>query len=199
MVDPDLDRVLLERLRSGDMSACDECVALHSDQLHRLAYRIVADRAEAEDIVQESFLQAFRGISSFEGRSSLGTWLYRFSYNNALMHLRRRKSEMISVDEPIRLVEGGELPKQFIDWCCLPENEFESSEARRYLDDGIKMLPENQRMVFILRELEGLTTRETAQVLKISPEAVKTRLHRSRVSLREYLADYFDELAQFQT
>ena len=98
MVDPELDRVLFNRLRAGDMTACDECVTLHSPGLHRLAFRLVGDEVEAEDIVQETFLNAFQAINTFDGRSTLGTWLYRITYNLALMHLRRRKVERMTTD-----------------------------------------------------------------------------------------------------
>jgi RNA polymerase sigma-70 factor (ECF subfamily) len=153
----------------------------------------MADEAEAEDVLQEAFLSAFKAIDSFDGRSSLGTWLHRITYNAALMRLRKRRPEMVSVDEPQLAPDGGEMPRQFFDWCCLPEEEYETDEARAELNQAIRELPEKLKAVFILRELEGQSTNETAEILDISAEAVKVRLHRARLWLRERLSDYFSE------
>ena len=151
------------------------------------------DENEAEDVLQEAFLSAFKAIDSFDGRSTLGTWLHRITYNAAMMRLRKRRPEVVSVDEPYLAPDGGEVPRQFFDWCCLPEEEFETDEARAELMQAIRDLPEKLREVFILRELEGHSTNDTAEILDLSAEAVKVRLHRARLWLRERLSDYFGE------
>jgi len=196
MADHDADDALLARIRAGDRSACAECVERHAAGLYRLALRLMRDEAEAEDVVQETFLNAFKAIDSFDGRSKLSTWLYRIAYNAALMRLRRWQPATVSVDEPVLSQDGDEMPRQLFDWCCLPEQDFETGEARAELEAAIQELPEKLKMVFILRELEGLSTEETASALGLSLEAVKTRLHRARLWLRERLAGYFTELAQ---
>ncbi len=193
MIDKEVDKALVTRLKAGDLSACAECVSLHADGLYRLAIRLMEDEAEAEDVLQEAFLSAFKAIGSFDGRSSLATWLHRITYNAALMRLRKRQPEPISVDEPHLAPDGGEMPRQFFDWCCLPEAELETGEARAELDQAIRELPEKLKAVFILRELEGQSTNETAEILEISADAVKVRLHRARLWLRERLSDYFSE------
>jgi RNA polymerase sigma-70 factor (ECF subfamily) len=193
MIDKEVDKALVARLQAGDLSACAECVSLHADGLYRLAIRLVEDEAEAEDVLQEAFLSAFKAIDSFDGRSTLGTWLHRITYNAALMRLRKRRPEMISVDEPHLTPDGGEMPRQFFDWCCLPEAELETDEARAELARAIRELPEKLKAVFILRELEGQSTSETAEILNITVEAVKVRLHRARLWLRERLSEYFSE------
>lgn len=190
------EAALLARIRAGDKSACAECVERHAPGLYRLALRLLGDEDEAEDVVQETFLNAFKAIDSFDGRSSLGTWLYRIAYNAALMRLRRWQPTLVSVDEPALAEDGAELPRQLFDWCCLPEEDFEAAEARAELEAAIEELPEKLKAVFVLRELEGLSTEETAQALGLSLEAVKTRLHRARLWLRERLSGYFTELAQ---
>lgn len=199
MSQPNADQseaALLARIRARDKSACAECVERHAPGLYRLALRLMRDEAEAEDVVQETFLNAFKAIDTFDGRSSLSTWLYRIAYNAALMRLRRSQPALISVDEPILADDGVELPRQLFDWCCLPEQDFETEESRAELEAAIQELPEKLKVVFILRELEGLSTEETAQALGLSSEAVKTRLHRARLWLRERLSGYFTELAQ---
>ncbi len=195
MTDTDTDQALLARLRAGDKSACAECVERHANGVYRLALRLLRDDAEAEDVVQETFLNAFKAINSFDGRSKLSTWLYRIAYNAALMRLRRSRPLTVSVDDPELSDDGFETPRQLFDWCCLPEQDFETDEARAQLEEAIQELPEKLRAVFVLRELEGLSTEETAQALGVSAEAVKTRLHRARLRLRERLSAYFTELA----
>ncbi len=192
----DSERALLERIHVGDKSACAECIEQHSPAVYRLAVRMMRNEAEAEDVMQETFLNAFKGIDSFRGHSSLGTWLYRIAYNTALMRLRRAQPDVVSVDEPALADEGVELPTQLFDWCCLPEHDFETNESRGELEKAIRELPEKLKAVFVMRELEGLSTEETAEALEVSVEVVKTRLHRARLWLRERLSSYFTELAR---
>lgn len=192
----DQEAALLERIRAGDKAACGECVELHSPGVYRLALRMMRNEAEAEDVVQETFLSAFKAIDSFEGRAGLSTWLYRIAYNAALMRLRRAQPLTVSVDEPLELEDGAEVPRELRDWCCLPERDFETAEARTELERAIRELPEKLRAVFVLRELEGLTTEQAAEALDLSADNVKTRLHRARLWLRERLSGYFTELAR---
>lgn len=195
MSDHETDRRLLERLRAGDKSACAECVEQHSAAVYRLALRLTGDETEAEDVVQETFLNAFRAIESFEGRSSLSTWLYRIAANAALMRARRAQPLMVSVDDPVQLDEDQSLPSALFDWCCLPERDFETAETRAELERAIRELPHTLRAVFVLRGLEGLSTEETAAALDVSAEVVKTRLRRARLWMRERLSPYFTERA----
>ncbi len=184
----------LEALRRGDPVEFARLVDAYSGMIYRLANRILQNPQDAEDILQETFIKAYNALPRFDGRSRLSTWLYRIATNEALMLLRKKRPPMVSVDSP-----GGNdpdddgLPLQIVDWCCLPESELMSEEARRHLDRSIEALPEALKAVFVLRELEGLSVRETAQVLEISEAAVKTRLHRARLALREALTVYFKE------
>lgn len=187
---------LIERLKAGDKAACAECIEIHSPVIYRLALRLMQNEAEAEDVMQETFLNAFRAIDKFEGRSGLGTWLYRIAYNAAMMRLRKPQKYILSVEETLAEEEGNIIPKQLFDWCCLPEDDFVSDEVQSELEQAIQSLPEKYKTVFILRELEELSTQETAVALDISPSAVKVRLHRARLQLREQLTPYFTEMAQ---
>ncbi len=196
MVSEDSDRALVERIQRGDRLACTECIERHSPGVYRVALRLTGNEAEAEDVVQETFLSAFKAIDQFEGRSGLATWLYRIAHNAALMRLRRVQPDQVSVDDEDVFGEGLVVPTQMHDWCCLPERDFESSETRVELEKAIRELPEKLRAVFVMRELEGLSTEETALALDVSSDVVKVRLHRARLQLRERLSSYFTELAQ---
>lgn len=184
------DRALLERIRAGDRAACDDCIRQHADGIYRLALRLTRNEAEAEDVMQETFLNAFKGIDRFDGRAELRTWLYRIAYNAAMMRLRRRQPEFVSVDAALEAEDGTPVPQQLFDWSRIPERDFEKAELRAEMEKAIRELPEKLRAVFVMRELEGLSTEETAQALGMKIEAVKTRMHRARLQLRERLSDY---------
>jgi RNA polymerase sigma-70 factor, ECF subfamily len=183
---------LLERIRSGDRSACDECIVEHAPGVFSLALRLVRNKAEAEDVMQETFLSAFRGIDRFDGRSSLRTWLYRIAYNAAMMRLRRAHPEFVTMEEIGEGAEAGtSLPRQLFDWRDVPERQLATAELRARMEHAIRQLPEILRAAFVMRELEGLSTSDTAAALDVSAEVVKQLLHRARLQLRESLSDYF--------
>jgi RNA polymerase sigma-70 factor (ECF subfamily) len=183
----------LEKLRAGDPAAFAQLVEANQRNVYNLALRMVNDPQEAEDVLQETFLSAYTALPGFEGRSSLSTWLYRIASNASLMRLRKKQPEMASIDEPLELEEGDSFPRQFVDWSSLPEGELLTEESRRVMDEAVAGLPEGLRIVFILRDIEGLSTQETGEVLELSEGAVKTRLHRARLVLREKLSAYFAE------
>ncbi len=182
---------LIARIQAGDKSACDECIALHSPAINRLLLRLLGNEQDAEDVLQETFLNAFRAIDNFEGRSSLSTWLYRIAYNAAMMRLRRPSAPTVSVEETLDETPGY-IPRQLFDWCCLPEETYDSEEVQTELRQAIAAMPETLQMVFLLREFEGMSTAETAVTLDISNSATKVRLHRARQWLRDTLGPVLD-------
>jgi len=190
--DPDL----IARLKAGDKAACAECIEIHSPTIYRLALHLMENETDAEDVMQETFMSAFKAIDSFEGRSGLGTWLYRIAYNAAMARLRKPNPYTVPVEEAATEIKQLAIPEQLFDWCCLPEEDFESSEVRSELEKAIHDLPESLKTVFVLRELEGLSTSDTAATLDMSQGAVKVRLHRARLWLRERLTPYFQEMVQ---
>lgn len=166
-------------------------VKLFSPRIYRLALKLVGDPVEAEEVLQETFISACQHIQRFEGRSSLATWLYRIATNASLMRLRRRRPEVVSIDDPVEL-EGGEMtPRQLVGWGWDPEAHILNEELRQVMDAAIARLPETLRAAFVLRDIEGLSTAETAEALGITESAAKVRLHRARLQLREDLAEYF--------
>ncbi len=184
----------LLKLRMQDRAEFARLVDAYSQPVYRAALKILADPQDAEDVLQETFIKAMRALPGFEGRSSLATWLYRIAVNEALMLLRKRKPEALSVDVP-----GGDdedeqdEPFQIVDWCCLPESEFLSTEFRQELDRAMQQLSPTLRVVFVLRDIEGLSIEETAAALGVSQQVVKTRLLRARLKLREELSAYYSE------
>lgn len=180
----------LEALRAGDRAEFARMMDAYSGLIYRLAIKMLDNPQDAEDVLQETFIKAYRNISKFAGRSSLSTWLYRIATNEALMLLRRRKQSMLSIDEPLEMADEEQEPMQIVDWCCMPEDELMSAEAQTYMDQAVDDLPHNLKVVFLLRDIDGLSTRETAEVLDLTETAVKTRLSRARLRLRGMLTSY---------
>lgn len=184
---------LLNKLQAGEPLAFAQFVEENQSRVYNLALRMLNDPQEAEDVLQETFLNAYKALPEFQGRSSLSTWLYRIASNASLMRLRKKLPDTVSVDEPLTLDTGDSVPRQLVDWSSLPEDELLSSEARHMMDVAVSELPEPLRVVFVLRDLEGLSTAETGEILGLSEGAVKTRLHRARLKLREVLSSYYAE------
>ncbi len=187
------ERELLNRLKAGDRSAFAEMVERYSPRIFSLALRMMEDPAEAEEILQETFLRAAKHIGSFRGQSTLGTWLYRIATNLSLMRLRRKRPVSISLDNSAE--ESIVPPVAAGDWSARPESELLNREARAEMKRAILALPDGLRAVFVLRDIEGLSTAEAAEVLGLSIPAVKSRLLRARLALRNDLSRYFSERA----
>lgn len=185
--------ISIDALKAGDRAAFARLVERYSPKIYRLALKILNDPQDAEDILQETFIKALRALPTFEGRSSLSTWLYRIAVNEALMLVRKRKPNFVSIDMEREDAEGDVEPVEIVDWCCLPEGDLMSAESRTFLDLAIQRLTPALRAVFILRDVEGLSVRETAEALGLTEVAVKTRLLRARLKLREELSVYFAE------
>lgn len=185
--------ISLEAILAGDRAEFARLVDAYSSSIYRLGLRMLGNPQDAEDVLQNTFLNALTHIHNFEGRSSLATWLYRIAANEALMMIRKKKPEVNLED-----VEGGDededlRPTQFVDWSALPEDELLSGEGKKVLDEAIGTLPESLRIVFLLRDVEGLSIRETAEALNLTETNVKTRLLRARMFLREALSTYYTE------
>ena len=184
----------LNKLRAGDRAEFARLVESYSGLVYRLALKMLENSQDAEDVLQETFVKAYNNLPNFDGRSSLSTWLYRIATNESLMHLRHRKQKIISIDETLeKSTEYDQKPVQITDWCCLPEKELMSAEAITYMQEAVELLPTNLKIVFLLRDIEGLSTRETAEVLDLTETNVKTRLSRARLRLRNMLSSYHNE------
>jgi RNA polymerase sigma-70 factor, ECF subfamily len=187
--DSQSDTALVARVKDGDASAFEQIVRQHARQVFVFALRITKCREDAEDITQEVFLKAFRKLHEFRGKSKLSTWLVRIAVNESLMRLRRRRYEgTLAIDENVSTDEGF-IPREFVEFRPNPEQLYNQSELSELLLKSIERLPQGIRTVFTLRDVENLSTKETAEVLGLSVPAVKTRLLRARIELRMRLGD----------
>jgi RNA polymerase sigma-70 factor (ECF subfamily) len=191
------ETLLIKRAQQGDQAALAEIVERHQGTVYNVALRMCGNVYDAEETLQETFLNAIKALPNFEGRSRFSTWLYRIASNACLMRRRGEASRpnTVPVDEVVSDGDGADdiRPKYFIDWSPKPEDEVLDAELSQVMEEAITQLPPNLRIVFIWRDLEGLSTQETAEVLGLSESAVKVRLHRARLRLRELLSRYFVE------
>jgi RNA polymerase sigma-70 factor (ECF subfamily) len=155
------------------------------------ARRMVGDEDEAEEVLQMTFIKACEKIDRFEGRSALSTWLYRIATNEALMKLRSQPRDSVPFADVADTIQAADMPRNLRDWARLPTAAALDAELRAQLEAALTELPENLRVVFVLRELQSLSTEETASALGLGQSAVKVRLHRARLRLRELLSRYF--------
>ncbi len=183
------ESALIAGLRQRDPQAFATFFEQYADRIYRLAYGIVGNEADAEEALQSTFISALEAIDRFEQHARLGTWLYRIAYNHALMILRRRRPEESLPDEDSPLP----VPSALTDWSTLPEDRLLSSEAQEILRNAIAELPTTLRAAFICRDIEGFSTAECAQIIGVSEGALKVRLHRARLALRERVSEYFGE------
>ncbi|MFZ2488046.1 MAG: sigma-70 family RNA polymerase sigma factor [Anaerolineae bacterium] len=187
------ESALIEALLAGDKRACAWLVKAHSNQMYGVALRITGDPSDAEEVVQDAFISACNKVIHFEGRSKLSTWLYRITTNAALMRLRRRREDTVSLDEPQATDEGETLPRELGDWTVDPSRMALSQELLQVMEAAVESLPASLRAAFVLRDLQGLNTQEAAEALDITESALKVRLHRARLLLRERLAGYLSD------
>ncbi|HEU5402968.1 MAG TPA: RNA polymerase sigma factor [Terriglobales bacterium] len=185
------EAVLVNAARKGDIGAFEQLVRRYDRNVFRIAQHITQNREDAEDVVQDAFLKAYQNLGQFQGQSKFYTWLVRIAVNEALMRLRRRRPErMVSLDEDVKTEEDS-MPREIADWSPNPEQQYTQGELKDILSRTIQGLPASFRTVFVLRDVEGLSTEETAEALGLSIPAVKSRLLRARLQLRERLNKYF--------
>ena len=185
--------ISIEALRDGDRAEFARLVDAYSAPIYRLGLRMLGNEQDAEDVLQNTFLNALTHLSGFEGRSSILTWLYRIAVNESLMSMRRGKPE-VNIDDVDTSDDTDDFsPTQFVDWGSLPEDVLLSTEGKQALDRAIQNLPEKLRMVFLLRDIQELSIKETADALGLTESNVKIRLLRARMSLREQLSVYYGE------
>src|SRR5713226_6854609 len=183
--------VLVQAAKKGDLEAFSELVTRYDRNIFRIAQHITHNQEDAQNVVQEAFLKAYTNLAQFQGNSKFYTWLVRIAVNEALMKLRRRRADKtVSIDEDVE-TEDGSMPREVADWSPNPEQLYGQSELGDILKKTIQGLPPGFRTVFVLRDVEGLSTEETAEMLDLSVPAVKSRLLRARLQLRERLARYF--------
>jgi RNA polymerase sigma-70 factor, ECF subfamily len=182
---------LVQAAKGGNIQAFEALVKRYDRNVFRIAQHITQNREDAEDVVQDAFLKAYSNLEQFQGQSKFYTWLVRIAVNEALMKLRRRRPERtVSLDQEVQTDEDS-MPREVADWSPNPEQQYNQAELKDILGKTIQGLPPSFRTVFVLRDVEGLSTEETAEALSLSIPAVKSRLLRARLQLRERLSKYF--------
>ena len=184
------DAELVRLAQAGETRAFDELVRRYQDKVYRLSYKILRHEDDAAEALQDALLSAYRGLKNFKAESTFSTWLYRVATNAALMKYRKRRDGHVSLERSQSDNEDAE-PLALPDWSAQPLDELLDTETREVMQEGIDRLPEELRVVFVLRDVEGLSNGEVSEVLDLSIPAVKSRLHRARLQLRNRLDRYF--------
>jgi RNA polymerase sigma-70 factor, ECF subfamily len=191
MASDDLD--LVHASKNGDVAAFEQLVKRYDRKLLRIAQSVTHNREDSQDAVQEAFLKAFQHLGEFREESKFSTWLIRITLNQSVMKLRKqRAAREVSLDEDFQ-TDGDMLPKEVTDWAPNPEQLYRTSELRDILIRTLRELSPILRTVFVLRDIEGLPIDQIAEVLNLSYTAVKARLWRGRLQLRERLTQYFSK------
>jgi len=190
------DLTLVQASKNGDVAAFEQLVKRYDRKLFRIAQSVTHNREDSQDAVQEAFLKAYQHLGDFRGDSQFSTWLIRITLNQSFMKLRKlRRTKEVALDEDFGTDEDV-LPREVIDWAPNPEQLYSVSELRNILIKTIQELRPILRAVFVLQDLEGLSTVQAAEVLNLSQSAVKSRLWRARLQLRERLNKYFGKSAE---
>lgn len=190
------EQILLEKAKAGDIAAFEELIEGYQKKIFNLAYRIIGNYDDAGDMAQEALIRIYRSIANFKEQSSFSTWIYRITTNVCLDEIRKRKNKkVISLDEEIRM-EDGEMKRQFMSDDIQPDAAAEQKELRTMVNNAINSLPEDQRLVITLRDIQGLSYDEISTVLDCPAGTVKSRISRARQALKNVLStklELFDE------
>ena len=186
------DEDLVRLAQAGDTQAFDELVRRYRDKVYRLSFKILRHEEDAAEALQDAFLSAYRGLKNFKVESTFSTWLYRIATNASLMKYRKRRDHHVSLEQSQTGDEDGEA-LQIPYWSTQPLTELLNQETRQVMSEGVARLPEELRTVFVLRDIEELSNAEVAGILDLSVAAVKSRLHRARLALRDRLTRYFSD------
>jgi len=191
---PDMEAVLIDRVRRGEHDAFYDLVRPHERGIFMAAFSILNNEADAEEVAQEAILKAFKAIGKFRGEAKFSTWIIQITMNEARMKLRKDRRHLYeSLDESRKGEDDGDyIPKDFADWREIPSEALDSARLRSALQKGLASLPPKYRQVIVLRDVENLSIAETAEMMGITEATVKTRLLRARLMMRDALAPGYD-------
>ncbi len=185
------DRETIDRVLAGDFEAFEELVERYQGRIYRHIRKMVKDNLIAEDLLQETFLNAYRGLQDFSGSAAFSTWLFRIATNSCLMYLRKHRPESVEFDEGIKTDTDIPFMNPSSEFLSTPVEVLLSREGREKIEEAINELPVLYRTVLVLRDVEGFSLKEVSQITDSTVAAVKSRLHRARNAVRENLASYF--------
>ncbi len=186
------ETILVEKAKKGNKAALSQLVNAYSGRIYNLALRILRNKEDAEDILQETFLTVVEKLHTFDGRSGFFTWIYRIATNASLMKLRKKKLVFQDIGDDAEYTDSIEN-RVFVDWTQDPSINIYDEEVKKKIDEAVNKLSDIYRSVFVLRDIEGLSIKETSAILNITEENVKIRLRRARQFLRDILSEYFEE------
>ena len=186
---------LVKNLQAGESGSFEKLASIYQKKIYALSFNLTRNVMDSEDVTQEVLLTLFKKIHTFQGRSAFSSWVYRITLNATYMKLRSRKKEKsISIEELLPSLNGAGFQQEKIqDWSENTESIIFDNEVRETIKKAVNLLPEKEKVVFLLRDVEGLSTENVSEILELTVPAVKSRLHRARLFLRKKLASYFDE------
>ncbi|HPZ08304.1 MAG TPA: sigma-70 family RNA polymerase sigma factor [Candidatus Eremiobacteraeota bacterium] len=188
------ENILIEKSKNGDFEAFETLINTYEKHVYNIAWNMLRNTEDAEEVLQETFIKAYSKLYQFEGRSKFSTWLYRIATNESLMLLRKRNPvPHVSLDEPLDDGYRAKIRRELIDWRENPQDIYLKNELQEKIDHIILTLPEDYRTVFVLRDIQGMSGEKVSEILGITLAAVKARLHRARLYAREVLNNYFKE------
>ncbi len=185
------DTELVRSAKAGDAEAFGELVERNESKIYGLCLKMLGSPEDAEDCLQEVFIKAFKALPGFREEARFSTWLYRIAYNESLMRIRKKTLDTVSLDRPVEMDEGN-VSRDLADWTTDPRADVMNDELSDVLVRHVNELEPDNRIVFLMRDVHGMSTDDTAEALGLSVPAVKSRLHRARLFLRQRLSDYFD-------
>ena len=191
----EVEEALVKDFQAGNLDAYDKIVELYQKRIYALSFNLMRNQMDAQDVAQEVLLTLFKKIHTFQGKSAFSSWVYRITLNSSYMKLRSKKKEpKISIDELLPSFNSTGFQQEKIqDWSENTESLLFTNETREIINKAVGLLPEKEKVVFLLRDVEGLSTEKVSEVLDLTIPAVKSRLHRARLFLRKKLSGYFEE------
>ena len=192
-----LEEALVRQFQGGDLEAYDKIAEIYQKKIYGLSFNLTRNQMDAQDVTQEVLLTLFRKIHTFQGKSAFSSWVYRITLNASYMKLRSKKKEPnVSIDELMpSFNRAGFQQEKIQDWSENTESLLFTNETRDVINKAIALLPEKEKVVFLLRDVEGLSTEKAGEILDLTVPAVKSRLHRARLFLRKKLSSYFEEFS----
>ncbi len=185
------DSELVRMAKAGDADAFGQLVERNEAKVYGLCLKMLGNQEDAEDCLQEVFIKAYKALPGFREEARFSTWLYRIAYNEALMKMRKKTIDTVPLDRPVELEEG-DVDRDLADWTTDPRADVMNDELSEVLVQHVNELDPDNRIVFLMRDVHGMSTSDTAEALGLSVPAVKSRLHRARLFLRQRLSDYFE-------
>jgi len=183
---------LIKLAKDRNSAAFEELVKRNQARIYNLGLKLLGNKEDAADLLQETFINAYYALPKFEGKSAFSTWLYRIATNNAFMKMRKKKVPLVRFEQKNNDEDGRMYPAEIADWSGDPKAHLRNEELKALIEKSVNSLPGKYRTIFVLHDIEGFSTEEISKMLGLSVPAVKSRIHRSRMYLRDKLSEYFN-------